>query len=603
MKRTGLKAELTQTNASSSNNKRPKTEHSSENSSRIESSSTSMNPNNNNNNPQNSITTTTTTEQDRSIKTSKQSIARFFFENGIDFESINSPSFHSMMGPANCQIPTLDELKGPLFKDALKETNEYFDEARNSWAHTGCTILLDEWKGKTGRDLVNVLVDSPRGTVYLSSYDISDFVGKNDEMKIFFEKVLNEVGIDNVVQVITSSSSVFTKEVGKELSEKYRQIFWSVSGSCCMQLMLEKLIEMDVIKQTLEKAKIITRFIYGNPDALKHLKEKTEGRDLFQQSSKIKSTQPFLTLENIVLEKKTLTKMFLSPLFLTNEGWEKVADLVGDESFWKAASNVLKAAIPLVRVIEWMKGCSNKEQMGYIYETMDQAKETIKEGFKRNKAQYTRFWKEIDEVWTGVLYSPIHAAGYYLNPNLFYSSDMFIDPEVATGLLCCVVRTTRDPRVQDRVTVQIESYQNAKGAFGLGWAEEHRSNISPAKWWSKYGVECPDLQKLATRILSQTCEGASRFQLRRSSVEKILDTRISRREKNTLADAVFVEYNMQLQNFGSGKVWCTGSDEIEPLDDWIADQGRNDGAASNTTDQGALNSGGQSDVHPKVEPV
>ncbi|KAL7084135.1 hypothetical protein ACP275_14G206300 [Erythranthe tilingii] len=571
-----LKTELTQTNISSENNIG------------IESSSISNQPDNNNH-PQNS-----TTEVDPSIKKTKEDIARFFFENGLDFHSVSSPSFHNMMGPRKCHIPTLEELKGPLFKDALKEVTKYIDEARNSWAHTGCTILLDEWKGETGRDFVNVLVDSPRATVYLSTYDISDYIGKFDEMKMLFDKVLSEVGIENVVQVITSSNSIFTKELVKELSEKYRQIFWSVSGSFCMQLMLEKLLEIDVIKEILEKAKIFTRFIYGNPNALKYLKEKMDGRDLFQQSSKIKSTQPFLTLENIVLEKKILTKMFRSPIFLADEGWEEVYDLVSDESFWKGASDVLKAAIPLVRVIQWMTGSSNKEQMGYIYETMDQAKETIKQGFKKNKAQYTRFWKVIDEIWTGVLYTPIHAAGYYLNPNIFYTGDMFIDPEVATGLLCCVVRTTRDPRVQDRVTMQIETYQNSKGAFGFGWPEDQRSNTSPAKWWLKYGGECPELQKLALRILSQTCEGASKFQLKRVSVEKLLDTRISRREKKRLAHAVFVEYNMQLQNFESGKVGYMGPDEIEPLDDWVVHKGPNDGA---------LNSGGPSSFHPKVERV
>ncbi|XP_012836604.1 PREDICTED: uncharacterized protein LOC105957221 [Erythranthe guttata] len=245
------------------------------------------------------------------------------------------------MGPRKCHIPTLEELKGPLFEHALKEVTKYIDDARNSWAHTGCTILLDEWKGETGRDFVNVLVDSPRGTVYLSTYDISDYIGKIDKMKMLFEKVLSEVGVENVVQVITSSNSIFTKEVANELSEKYRQIFWSVSGSFCIQLMLEKLLEMDVIKEIMEKAKIFTRFIYRNPNALKYLKEKTDGHDLFQQSSKIKSTQPFLTLENIVLEKRILTKMFRSPIFLKNEGWDEVYDLVSDESFWKGASDVL----------------------------------------------------------------------------------------------------------------------------------------------------------------------------------------------------------------------------------------------------------------------
>ncbi|KAK4430874.1 hypothetical protein Salat_0849200 [Sesamum alatum] len=555
-------------------------------------------------NPQGSITGT----DDSLVNDAKKCIGRFFYENGLDVNAVRSPSFQSMIslcsGQMKYMIPTSEELKGWIFKDAVKEMRESVKEIRNSWADTGCSVLLDGWMDAKGRHLINILVDSPRGTVYLCSFDISDCIGNMDAMQSFMDKVLMEVGIDNIVQIMTYSTSAFMKEVGKQLMEKYRPIFWTVSASCCIELMLEKMTGINLIRYTLGKAKTITRFVHSNPDVLKHIQDQSDGNGLVV-SSKTRFTQPFLTLENIVLGKETLKTLFLSSdprssaLTSTAEG-KKVADILVDQCFWNKASVVLNAAIPLVRVIEWMNA-GNKEQMGYVNETINQAKERIKDELKHKKYQYKPFWKAIDDVWKELLYSPLHSAGYFLNPNLFYSTDVYIDPEVVTGLFCCIVRSSEDLNVQDRITVQLEQYRIAKGAFGVGSQVDKRSNISPAIWWSRYGGQCPELQKLAIRILSQTCDGASKFQLKRGLAEQLLTRGRSQAEQKRAIDVVFLRYNMQLQNFTSGDTSYITPNEISPMDDWV----RNDAPQNNdvtkmevdggdTTDRGVGNSHGAS---------
>ncbi|KAK4385859.1 hypothetical protein Sango_2709900 [Sesamum angolense] len=425
-------------------------------------------------NPQGSIAAT----DDSSINDAKKRIGRFIYENGLDVNAVHSPSFQSMIslcsGQTNYQIPTSQELRGWIFKDAVKEMRENVKKIRSSWADTGCSILLDGWTDAKGRHLINILVDSPEGTVYLCSFDISDCIENMDAMQSFISKVLVEVGIGNVVQIITYSTSAFMKEVGKQLMEKYRPIFWTVSSSCCIELMLEKLTRVNLIKETLEKAKTITRFIHSHPDVLKHLQDQTDGNGLLV-ASKTRSTQPFSTLENIVLEKETLKTLFLSSdprssAFTSTAEGKNVAGVLADRTFWNGATTVLKAAIPLVRVIEWMN-MHNKDQMGYIYETIDQAKETIKDEFKNKKYQY--------------------------------------------------------------------------------------------------GGQCPELQKLAIRILSQTCDGASKFQLKRSLAEMMLTKGRSQAEQKRVIDVVFLRYNMQLQNFASGKTDYIAPIEVSRMDDWV----------------------------------
>ena len=58
--------------------------------------------------------------------------------------------------------------------------------------------------------------------------------------------------------------------------------------------------------------------------------------------------------------------------------------------------------------------------MGYIYELMDAAKEKIAFNCANNERNYGPIWKKIDDRWTVQLHRPLHAAGYYLNPQFFY---------------------------------------------------------------------------------------------------------------------------------------------------------------------------------------
>ncbi|KAL1552754.1 hypothetical protein AAHA92_13517 [Salvia divinorum] len=501
----------------------------------------------------------TTANADSLNKEFKLHVGRFFYENGLDFDAASSTSFTSMISlfsrrGIQCQAPTVEELKGWIFMDVMKEMKERVDEIKSSWTVTGCSILLDGWTDANDRTFVNILVECPKGTVYLSSSDITDCVGNMEAMQTFFVKVLEEVGLQNVVQIITYSSSAFMTEAGRQLMERYRPIFWTVSASHCIELILEKLGTVDRIHETLEKAKIISSFVHNHPIALKYLQDQTNGSGLLD-SSRISTMRPFLMLENIVIKKEALKKMFSSShsqssiLISTAEG-RKASELVADRSFWRGASTILKGAIPLVRVIEWMDK-SGRVHMGYIYETLDQAKETIKEGF-RKKSEYMPFWKAIDDVWNECLYSPLHSAGYYFNPNLFYTTDVYIDPEVVTGLTCFIVRSAADLRMQDRMIVQMEQYRTGKGGMAAGVGEEQRSNLSPALWWSRYGGECPELQRLMIRLLSQTCDGAAKYQLRRSLAETLLTKGGNEDEQKWLRDMVFLRYNMQLQNFVNG---------------------------------------------------
>ncbi|KAL6335597.1 hypothetical protein AAG906_030731 [Vitis piasezkii] len=91
----------------------------------------------------------------------------------------------------------------------------------------------------------------------------------------------------------------------------------------------------------------------------------------------------------------------------------------------------------------------------------------------------------------------------------------------------------------------------------LGWGEPQRRNgFHPALLWSDCGVHCPELQKLATQILSQTCYGALRYKPKRGLDENLLTKGRNSAEQERLYDPMFVHYNLHLWDSD----WSTDSD-------------------------------------------
>lgn len=430
------------------------------------------------------------TRQDSTPRKVQKHIGRFFYETATDFSAVNSVSFKKMidvtfgLSQVEYKIPSSQELKGWILQAELKEMQEYVKNIKKSWVVTGCSILLDGWIDEKGRDLVNILVDCPQGPIYLRSYDISSFIGNSEALQLLMEGIIEEVGIDNVIQVVAYSTTGWAGGVGKQFMDRCKGVFWTVSASHCIDIMLEKIGTIDFIRKILDRVKIITKFIHGHSTVLELWKKHAFGHNLVKPS-KIRSATPFMTLENIVSEKQKLQEMFASSewnlsAWASHAMGKRVADLVGKHAFWIEAELVLKATMPLVRVLSLILK-AEKPLVGYIYETMDQAKETIKEELKNKKSLYMLIWQVIDEIWDNYLHSPLHAAGYYLNPSLFYSSDFYGDAEVAFGLLCCIVRMVKDQKSQDLISKQLDEYGRAKGGFQKGSAVDQRTITPPGK--------------------------------------------------------------------------------------------------------------------------
>ena len=73
------------------------------------------------------------------------------------------------------------------------------------WKNNGCSIMLDEWSDRKEITLVNFLVNCSKGTMFMESIDASLMIKMGEKMFELLDKWMNQVGEENVVQVITDS--------------------------------------------------------------------------------------------------------------------------------------------------------------------------------------------------------------------------------------------------------------------------------------------------------------------------------------------------------------------------------------------------------------
>nr|CAD1827884.1 unnamed protein product [Ananas comosus var. bracteatus] len=504
-----------------------------------------------------------------------RSVGGFFFEAGINLNMVSLPSFKKMIDVviacgAGFKLPTENDLKGWILQQELREVLAYVQDVKQLWVHTGCSILLDSWTNERGRSLISFLVHCPHGTVFLKSMDATRVMCDSDALFLVLCNVIEEVGVQNVVQVIFHNASSYMQSAGQKVVEKYRSISCNLCADYCINDILERIAKMDHVSRVLTEAKTITSFIYGNELALELMKKHIRGGELVR-ASKLKSLAQFVTLENIVSERENLITMFRSTKWIASicasrDKGKRVVEKLENTSFWIAAADILKVTNPLISVLHQI--CeSDNAPMGFLYDAMDHSKEKIKQNFGGEETRYLPIWDIIDNVWDNFLYSTIHSAAYYLNPSLFYSDGFYVDAEVTTGLLDCIARMAKDHYVIAR---QLEAYRTPAGCFAEPMAVDQRTSVPPALWWSLYGGQAPELTDIAVRILSQTCCCALRYKLGRGLSEQ-LHAEGNCLEQRLFREMEFVHNNRYLWKCASGmeETGFICEENLNLLKDWI----------------------------------
>ncbi|XP_039001335.1 uncharacterized protein LOC120127510 [Hibiscus syriacus] len=114
---------------------------------------------------------------------------------------------------------------------------------------------------KNEKDIVNFLVNSPKGSVFLKSLDVSKI--KKDANTLFkmLDYMVEKIGEENVVQVVTDNASNYVK-AGMMLKATRPYLYWTPCAAHCIDLMLEDIGKILKVQNTLKSAIFMIGYIY-----------------------------------------------------------------------------------------------------------------------------------------------------------------------------------------------------------------------------------------------------------------------------------------------------------------------------------------------------
>ncbi|XP_029127873.1 uncharacterized protein LOC109801981 [Cajanus cajan] len=255
--------------------------------------------------------------------------------------------------------------------------NLSLDDHKTYWKKFGCTIMTDGWTDKKRKTILNFLVNSPLGTIFLKSIDASKISKIDDKIFKMLADVVEEVGEENVVHIVTDNAANY-KAVGEMLMKKRTKLYWTPCAAHCIDLILEDFEKkIPLHSETIASGRKITSYIYGRTSLIVLLHKFTKGSDLIRPGLTRFATS-YLTLGCLNENKGPLTRMFTSKEW-TSSQLAKTKDrkfmenLVTNKGFWKNVLNCMRGVFPLVKVLHLVDS-DEKPAMGFIYEEMDRAK-------------------------------------------------------------------------------------------------------------------------------------------------------------------------------------------------------------------------------------
>nr|KAJ0226532.1 hypothetical protein LSAT_V11C100002810 [Lactuca sativa] len=285
---------------------------------------------------------------------------------------------------------------------------------------------------------------------------------------------------------------------GKLLEAKREHLYWTPCAAHCLDLMLEDIgKKVPKVKISIKKAMLAIDYIYSYVIVVNLMRKFTKERNLLRPA---------------------VTRFAIS--FITLAQVHRQRQLEEYSEFCRVGKG---------KVVQQRSDCKKKDD-------------------------YKTTFQIIDQRWECQLHKPLHAAGHFLNPGIFYKD--------IVGVACKDVE-------QGWINTGMEKdYSVILWLLGIG-KQKHQAS---------YGSSVPNLKKFAIRVLSLTCSATSCERNYRLHTKKR-----NRLAQSRLNDMVFVKINraldrrikdkekdpILLQEIDESNEWLMGKLEDENDDDIV----------------------------------
>ncbi|KAL4562501.1 hypothetical protein LXL04_034707 [Taraxacum kok-saghyz] len=296
-------------------------------------------------------------------------IAMFFYDACVPTNACNSPYYQHMVDKIagighGYKAPNYHALRVKLLGDAKKSVSLLIDSFRDQWVETGCTIMSHGWRDIRQRHLINFLVYCPKGISFLKSVDASDISSDATNLCNLFAEIVEMVGRNNVVQLVTDNAANYK---------------------------LADVSELDNVKSLVTLASRVTVFIYNHKWPLIWLRKRPGWIEIIRPGATRFGTA-FIALQSLYNHKEDLQAMVISSEYkkmLKVGNVVECRDIVMNENFWKNSLITVKVMTPLLKLLRLLDS-DEKPAIGYVYEGMRRARKGVKELFKKKKELFKK---------------------------------------------------------------------------------------------------------------------------------------------------------------------------------------------------------------------
>ncbi|KAF2300732.1 hypothetical protein GH714_015407 [Hevea brasiliensis] len=420
-------------------------------------------------------------------------VARFFYADGLSIDVVNSPYFHGMVKAIGAfgsgyEPPSIDKLSDSFLMDVD-------DNGEGDHVFTGA------------------LSDS-----------------------------IMEVGPSNVLQIISHLGDACKSSESYILS-KFPSIFWSPCTSHSIHMLMEEIAELEWVKPIVLCAKAIEHCMM----TYQHSSTCLFIQNLKQSSDPIsaKFAPSYCFIQRIFELRQALQEVVVSEEWKqwknnVAEDVESVESAILGGDFWGKAHLLLQLYEPFVRLLATLD--IDKSVIGDVYDWRVQALETL-----RNMAIDVDILNQlegmIENKWD-VLFSPLHAAGYILNPR-YIGKFQTKEKSVMRGWKATLERYEVESAARRVLREQLSSYWHLEGSLGEEDAVDCRDKMDPVAWWENFGFETPSLQTLAIKVLSQVSSVAMCQEIWQTN-DVLCQETANRLGVQRAEDLLFVRNNLRL---------------------------------------------------------
>jgi hypothetical protein len=216
--------------------------------------------------------------------------------------------------------------------------------------------------------------------MFLKSHDTTGKTKDGPYLMGLLKEAIEEVGRENVVQIITDSASNNVL-AGGLIEDEYPTIFWTPCSVHCLNLLLKDINNIAWVDKTITEAKMLQHFIINHAASIAIYRKYAKLQLL--RCAETRFASAFIMLQRLIKMHQSLREMVVSMDWQRWKGSHigdglKVEDIIiglSSENFWRRVEDIVTLITPIVSTLRIFD--SDQPCLGDVFESMDQMREKL----------------------------------------------------------------------------------------------------------------------------------------------------------------------------------------------------------------------------------